>query len=132
MILNSVCSVALLLTFGFFSGETKTVLEFPLKYHRHFHVGCIFSGVFGAIIMISYSKLCSLVPLPKVRFYNSIVMTFVAFVSVIIFRTTIAPLSMFFIIFGLAGVVLYSYLFSIQAVEEEDSKIKVSEKTLIL
>lgn len=112
MVLNSTSSVLLLMTFGYATGETTSVLDFPFIHQSRFHLSCLLSGVFGTVIMLSYSNLCDITLLPKVRFYHSITMALVCCVSVFIFDTMITATITFVILFGFVNVIVYAYLVS--------------------
>ena len=90
MVINSTCSILLLLLSGLLSGETISVLQFQHLYKSHFHFACICSGVCGTIIMISYCKLCQHVSILWVRFYNVFVMLFVSIISLFVFQTVLS------------------------------------------
>ena len=110
LLVNSIFSIMVLLTVGMATGETTIVLEFPFLYHRIFMLACLCSGVFGALLMISYSKLCSELKIERVRFWNTIIMLWVSILSFVVFENELTAQLTFLAFLGLCSTSYLCYL----------------------
>ncbi|XP_012562327.1 UDP-N-acetylglucosamine transporter TMEM241 [Hydra vulgaris] len=107
--LNTKSSIIFLSLFGILTGETPKVINFQKLYHTFFHLLFVGSGVFGALMMLSYGRLCNLFSLSRVRFFNAISMFIVSIASIIVYDTKTSVYKLWFAVLGLASVSYYSY-----------------------
>ena len=84
LLINSLTSIILLLTVGIVTGETTIVFDFPYLYNQQFMTACMCSGIFGAVVMISYCNLCYEYCLYRVRCFNTIIMFLVSLFSLLV------------------------------------------------
>lgn len=87
LLINSLTSIFLLLTIGIGTGETTIVFDFPYLYNQQFMTVCMCSGIFGAVVMISYCNLCHEYHLDKVRYFNTIIMFSVSLLSLMVYKS---------------------------------------------
>lgn len=138
LLMNSVFSIILLLTIGISTGETTIVFEFPFLYDNIFILACTFSGVFGAVVMISYSRLCRDSTIEKVRFFYTIIVTGVSAISFFSFGNNEMTANQTFVIY--LGLISTSFLSSLNQqlktkttttmVEPSDYETELSHKNL--
>ena len=85
LLINSLTSIVLLLAVGIATGETTIVFDFPFLYNQEFMIACMCSGIFGAIVMISYCNLCHVFKLERVRYFNTLVMVSASILSIFVY-----------------------------------------------
>ncbi|XP_066924366.1 UDP-N-acetylglucosamine transporter TMEM241-like [Clytia hemisphaerica] len=126
LLVNSIFSIIVLLTVGMTTGETSVVFEFPFLYHRIFLLACLCSGVFGALLMVSYSKLCSELKIEKVRFGNTIIMLWVSGISFFVFENELTAQLTFLAFFGLCSTCYLCYLIQ-NELQQQSTPIPIKE-----
>lgn len=109
MVLNSSCSIILLILFGVITGEVQSVLQFQYIWNYSFHFACLCSGTFGTIIIVSYGNLCQVFSIFAVRFINSLVMLFVSVLSLFIYEIFYFNNFSVSTFMGLFAIVIYCY-----------------------
>ena len=109
MVLNSSCSIILLILFGVMTGEVQSVLQFQYIWNYWFYFACLCSGTFGTIIIVSYSNLCQVFSIFAVRFINSLVMLFVSVLSLFMYEIFYYNSFSTSAFIGLFAIVIYCY-----------------------
>ncbi|XP_065063143.1 UDP-N-acetylglucosamine transporter TMEM241 homolog [Rhopilema esculentum] len=109
IMLNSLFSVIVLMGFGTYTGEVGRSLNFPFIYYKKFHAGCITSGISGALLGLSYSRLAEVMPVSKIRWISTLAMVLTSALSLFIFQFTLSVPLVLGITVGLLGSVIYTY-----------------------
>lgn len=113
LMLNSLISIFMLMSFGIYTGEARIVFEFPFLYHQVFLLACTLSGIFCAMFMISYVKLCEELSLETVRCYNTIFICIVTFLSFFVFGDgKLAQVQILVICIGLSSTLYLAFCIS--------------------
>ena len=121
LMINSMTSIILLLSVGVVTGETQIVFDFPLLYAKEFMTACMCSGIFGAIVMISYCYLCNEYKLERVRYFNTLVMLSASILSILVYGNNEFSSTLSFMI--LMTFLLTCFIsFFIQRNTEEDTR----------
>ncbi|XP_032233309.2 transmembrane protein 241 [Nematostella vectensis] len=106
---NTFSSVVLLMGISIGGGELYKVIEFPFLYTREFHIGCIISGIFGAVVGLLGTNLSNTEVGPSQPLISSIIKVAVAVTSLAFYKASYTLNLGLFIILGLASGVMYSY-----------------------
>ncbi|XP_031561843.1 transmembrane protein 241-like [Actinia tenebrosa] len=75
---NTISSIIILMAVCVGTGELYKVLEFPFLYTRTFHIGCLVSGLFGAVLSIQGTVIANTeykLSLPTISCINKILLS---------------------------------------------------------
>jgi len=106
MLMNAFFSIIILTIFGLKTGETWTILDFEHIKNVKFHVACLLSGIFGTVSLISYSKLCDVIPTKGIRLYHTFSMLIVSLLSYVTFQAFAVSIASVATLLGLFSILV--------------------------